>query len=233
MSETLQGPDLISAVEALLFGADRPITVDHLLRCLPEPRPDRGEVAVALGRVLERFGPGEGRGVTLEEADGRYQFRTTPNNAAYLAELTGLRPVKLSRAALETLAIVAYRQPVTRGEVERIRGVDSGGVVRALLERRLVRVAGRRDEPGRPMVYGTTQGFLDTFGLGSLDGLPSLREFTQLGDEDIEAVQELLADDPDVKKQVTFDEYAARQARDRVDAAVDERLAGPSAEEPS
>ncbi len=231
--ETLAGSALVAAVEALLFASDRALSPEHLRHCLPEPRPERQAVLDALQAVLARHAPGEGRGITLEQAEGRYQFRTTPENAGYLAELTGLRPVKLSRAALETLAIVAYRQPVTRGEIERVRGVDSGGVVRALLERKLVRVAGRRDEPGRPMVYGTTPTFLDTFGLGSLEGLPSLREFTQLGDEDIEAVQELLADDPTVKKQVTFDEYAARQARDRVDAAVDERLADPTAEEPA
>ena len=225
MPDPLSGVLLAAEVEALLFAADRPLTPGELLRVLPEPQPDRQQVLAAIEFLLERHGPDARRGFALVEIDGRLQFRTTEPTAGSVARLLGLRPVKLSRAALEALAIVAYKQPVSRGDVERVRGVDSGGVLRALLQRRLLRVAGRREEPGRPIVYATSQSFLDTFGLGSLDGLPSLREFTQLGDEDIEAVADLLTEPVDLKKQVTFDEYAKRVARDEVDSRVDERLA--------
>ncbi len=225
MPEPLSSDALLAQVEALLFAADRPITPGELLRVLPEPQPERDDVLAAIDALLLRHGEAGDRGFLLVEVEERFQFRTTSATAEAVGRLSGLRPVKLSRAALEALAIVAYKQPVTRGEVERVRGVDSGGVLRALIQRRLLRVAGRRDEPGRPIVYGTTQDFLDTFGLGALDGLPSLREFTQLGDEDIEAVADLLVAPDDLKKQVTFDEYAARVARDEVDARVDERLA--------
>jgi segregation and condensation protein B len=223
--EPLAGDALLAEVEALLFASERPISVGELLRVLPEPQPERDDVLACLDLLVRRHDEAPGRGFVLVEVEERFQFRTTAATAESVGRLSGLRPVKLSRAALEALAIVAYKQPVTRGEVERVRGVDSGGVLRALLQRRLLRVAGRRDEPGRPIVYATSQDFLDTFGLGSLDGLPSLREFTQLGDEDIEAVADLLTDPGDLKKQVTFDEYAARVARDEVDARVDERLA--------
>lgn len=225
MPEALVGDALAAQVEALVFAADRPLSPGELQRVLPEPQPEREAIEDALTELLERHSPADGRGFVLVEIEGRFQFRTTPTTSDSVGRLSGLRPVKLSRAALEALAIVAYKQPVTRGDVERIRGVDSGGVLRALLQRKLLRIAGRRDEPGRPIVYATSQGFLDTFGLGSLDGLPSLREFTQLGDEDIEAVAELVGEAPDLKKQVTFDEYAARVARDDLDARVDERLA--------
>lgn len=225
MPEPLRGEALVAEVEALLFAADRPLSPGELLRVLPEPQPEREAVLAAVDALLERHRGRPGRGFVLVDVEGRLQFRTTEATAGSVSRLLGLRPVKLSRAALEALAIVAYKQPVTRGDVERVRGVDSGGVLRALLQRRLLRIAGRREEPGRPIVYATSQSFLDTFGLGSLDGLPSLREFTQLGDEDIEAVADLLTEPLDGKKQVTFDEYAKRVARDEVDSRVDERLA--------
>jgi segregation and condensation protein B len=231
--ESLAGEALVAELEALLFAAPRPVSPGELLRVLPEPQPEREAVVQAIEFLTERHAPASERGFALVEAEGRFQFRTSEASSGSVGRLSGLRPVKLSRAALEALAIVAYKQPVTRGDVERIRGVDSGGVLRALLQRRLLRIAGRREEPGRPIVYATSQDFLDTFGLGALDGLPSLREFTQLGDEDIEAVADLLTEPQDLKKQVTFDEYAARVARDEVDARVDERLAERRPDAPS
>jgi segregation and condensation protein B len=114
---------------------------------------------------------------------GGYQIRTRAEFSGYLQQLQKQRPLRLSQAALDTLAIVAFKQPVTRGEVDGVRGVDSGGVLKSLLERRLLRIAGHREVPGRPMLYGTTRRFLEIFGLESLKQLPSLREVEALGAE--------------------------------------------------
>jgi segregation and condensation protein B len=129
-----------------------------------------------LGREYEELG----RAFEIWEVAGGYQLRTRPEYASYLRLLHRERPLRLSRAALETLAVVAYRQPVTRAEVEAVRGVEADAVIRSLLERQLVRVAGHREVPGRPMLYATTKRFLEVFGLGELDDLPTLREMEEL-----------------------------------------------------
>jgi segregation and condensation protein B len=120
------------------------------------------------------------RAFEIWEVAGGYQIRTRPEFAGYVKQLHQERPARLSRAALETLAVVAYKQPVTRAEVEHVRGVDAGAVLRSLLDRKLVRIAGHREVPGRPMLYGTTRRFLEVFGLERLDDLPTLREIEDL-----------------------------------------------------
>lgn len=215
---------LAGVLEAILFVADRPLTLDDLRAALEEDVSD-GLLLAALEAIEQRHSGGVqgGRGFRLLRQAFTWQFRTEPEAAPWLRVFTGLQPVKLSRAALESLAIVAWRQPCTRADVERVRGVDSGGVLRALLERGLVRVAGRRDEPGRPNVYGTTDLFLKAFGLGTLTDLPSLRQFSDLGDEDFEAATALM-DNDGLRGQVTFDEYAARRALSDLDEAADAHL---------
>jgi segregation and condensation protein B len=223
------GDELLTAiVEGILFAADKPLTADEVRGAVDHPGVTQAAVSRALGRLLERHRDAPDRGFRLVSLGERWQFRTTARVTEQVAAFTGLRPVKLSRAALETLAIVAYKQPCTRSDVERVRGVDTGGVLRALLDRKLLRIAGRRDEPGRPIVYATAQDFLDSFGLGSLADLPSLREFTQLGEEDLEAAEELLEG---ARRQVTFEEYAQRQVLGTLDEAVEQRL-GTSEHQP-
>jgi len=214
---------LVAAVEGLLFAADRPLSVPELRDAIGVEDLSERAVGLAVGRLAERHRDAADRGFTLVQTGERFQFRTTPRVTEPVAALTGLKPLQLSRAALEALAIVAYKQPCTRSDVERVRGVDSGGVIRALLDRKLLRIAGRRNEPGRPIIYATSRGFLDRFGLGSLGDLPSLREFTQLGAEDLEAAEDLL-DEVSGKQQVTFAEYATRRALSSLDDAVDRRL---------
>jgi segregation and condensation protein B len=120
---------------------------------------------------------------------GGFQLRTLPEFSPYLRQIQKTRPLRLSPAALETLSVIAYRQPVTRAEVEHVRGVDAGPVVRSLLERGLIRIAGHREVPGRPMVYATTRRFLEVFGLGKLGDLPALRDLAELDfDEETGAV---------------------------------------------
>jgi segregation and condensation protein B len=128
-------------------------------------------------------------GIVLHEVAGGWQLRTSPDNADFARRFLRVRPQRLTRAALETLAIVAYRQPVTRPEIEEIRGVDCGAVVKALLERRLVKILGKKEEPGRPILYGTTREFLEFFALKDLASLPTLREFHELSEEHRDIVE--------------------------------------------
>ncbi|MBW1879144.1 MAG: SMC-Scp complex subunit ScpB [Deltaproteobacteria bacterium] len=164
---------LVPEVEALLFAVAGPVTAKALATSLENATP--AEVAKALDLLRARCARSD-RGLELVEVAGGWQLRTDPRFATSVLSLLGGTPAKLSRAALEVLAVVAYRQPVTRAEIEALRGVNSGGVVRGLLERGMVRVAGRRDDPGRPLEYATTRHFLEVFSLPDLGALPSLKE---------------------------------------------------------
>jgi segregation and condensation protein B len=121
-----------------------------------------------------------GGGLVLEEVASGYQLRTPREHALYVRRLLAAKPPRLSRPLLETLAIVAYRQPVTRAEIEQLRGVDTGGVLDTLTERGLIKIAGRKDAPGRPIIYASTSEFLELFGLKDLESLPDLEEFREL-----------------------------------------------------
>jgi segregation and condensation protein B len=166
---------LMPVLEAVVFAAADPLPVRRI--CTVVDGATTAEVKAALAELQRRCA---GRGVRLVEVAGGWQFRTAPEQHEVVKRLFKERPFRLTRASIETLAVVAYRQPVTRAEVEAIRGVDVAGVLELLAERRLVRVAGRRDVPGRPLVYATTQEFLEMFGLKDLKSLPTLAE---LGDE--------------------------------------------------
>jgi len=168
---------LKSILESLLFVSDRPVTTRELGRAL---RTEERKVKTALEELARES---EGRGAVVAEVAGGWQLRSSPDNATWVQQWLQVRPVRLSRAALETLAIIAYRQPLTRPEVDDLRGVDCGGVLKLLLERGLVKIIGKKDEPGRPLLYGTTSAFLELFGLKSLRDLPTLRQFTELTDE--------------------------------------------------
>jgi segregation and condensation protein B len=135
-------------------------------------------------------------GFRLDEVAGGFAFRTSAAFAPFVRDMSLKKPVRMSRAQIETLAIVAYRQPITRPEIDDVRGVDSGPVLKALLERDLVRILGKKDEPGRPMLYGTTAQFLEFFGLRALSDLPTLREFTELSDESRRTYERELGEEP-------------------------------------
>lgn len=186
-------------VESLLFSSDKPQTARDIARAA---KIDKGRVQELIEVLVEET---KDRGVRLVEVSEGYAFRTNPAYSSYVREYLAQRPVRLSRAQLETLAIVAYRQPITRPEVDDIRGVDSGAVLKTLLERELVRILGKKDEPGRPMIYGTTPGFLDLFSLKSLRDLPTLREFTELS-EDSRAKFEMEIGEPAPEGPIEFPE---------------------------
>ena len=177
--------ELTPLVEALIFAADGPIKLERMAEALDL---DQAEILSAI-EVLQVDYAEHPRGFFMQEVSGGYQLRTRPEYADYLRKLGRSRPFKFSRPAMESLAIIAYRQPVTRSEVEYLRGVDSGSVLRTLLEKRLVRILGKKDVPGKPMIYGTTREFLELFGLPDLAALPTLREFSELApDEESGAV---------------------------------------------
>ncbi len=174
-----------TVVETLLFLAERPLGVDEI-RLATGLEPAR--IARALDQLSGHHREGVS-GIVLHEVAGGWQLRTSPDNADFARRFLRVKPQRLTRAALETLAIVAYRQPVTRPEIEEIRGVDCGAVVKALLERRLVKILGKKEEPGRPILYGTTREFLEFFALKDLASLPTLREFHELSEEHREIVE--------------------------------------------
>jgi len=164
-------------IEALVFASDKPHKASEIARLASAPVQ---QVKALLAELSETYAE---RGIVLSEIAGGWLFRTNAQFAPFVRELTSERPVRLTRAQVETLAIVAYRQPITRPEIDDIRGVDSGATLKLLLERDLVRILGKKDEPGRPLLYGTTTQFLAFFGLKSLRDLPTLREFTELSDD--------------------------------------------------
>jgi segregation and condensation protein B len=162
--------ELLAAVEALLFASGDPITVPALAEAIGR---GNDEVRSALRTLESRR---KGGGVVLERVAGGWQLRTAPRFSILIHRLLGTRPQKLSRPALEVLALVAYHQPIARPEIDRVRGVDSGGVIKSLLDRGLIRTAGRSEEPGRPLLYRTTSGFLELFSLPDLAALPTIAE---------------------------------------------------------
>jgi segregation and condensation protein B len=181
---------LKGVLEALIFASEHPLPAKELARIA---QADLKLVKTLLGELVEEY---HHRGFRLDEVANGYVFRTSPVFAPFVREQVQKKPVKMTRAQIETLAIVAYRQPITRPEIDEVRGVDSGAVLKSLLERELVRIIGKKDEPGRPMLYGTTGSFLEFFGLKSLGDLPTLREFTELTDESRRAYEREMGEEP-------------------------------------
>ena len=168
-------------VEALLFSSEKPLNAKDIHAVMPEiAMPDISSALKVLKYEFEAFG----RSFYLREISGGYQFRSRSDYSPYILKMLQASPTRLSRATMETLAIVAYKQPVLRQEVERIRGVDVGGVLKTLLEKGLIRIMGRKNLPGRPLVYGTTKKFLEVFDLKDLESLPKLKEIEALGIEE-------------------------------------------------
>ena len=172
---------LASVVEAVLLAAGRPVSVEQLLELFDElERPPDEDLVAALQQLQQSY---EGRGVELREVASGWRVQVRPQHADVVSRLWQERPSRYSRALLETLALIAYRQPITRGEIEDIRGVTvSTTIMRTLHERSWIRVVGHREVPGRPELLGTTREFLDYFGLRSLDDLPTLAELQDLDD---------------------------------------------------
>jgi segregation and condensation protein B len=164
-------------IESLIFVSDHVISAQQLGRIT---KTKVGDVREVLAELTVDY---ETRGIDLIEVNAGYQFRSSAASAAYVRVLVAQKPVRLTRAQLETLALIAYRQPITRPEVDDVRGVDSGSAIKVLLDRDLIKILGRKDDAGRPLLYGTTPFFLEFFGMNTMQELPTLREFTELSDE--------------------------------------------------
>lgn len=171
------GDELKSILESLIFVSNKPVTDRRLARAA---RVTVAEVRPALAELVDEY---RERGVQLHEIAGGYQFRSAGENGEFVKSFVAPKPIRLTRAQLETLAIVAYRQPITRPEIDEVRGVDSGSALGTLADRGLIKILGRKDEPGRPLLYGTSPRFLEFFGLSGLSDLPTLTEFSELTEE--------------------------------------------------
>lgn len=171
---------LVAAVEACLFAVGSPVTTMRLSLALGV---DQDEIEDAIDALRARLAS-RGAGLRVVEVAEGWQLRTDPLLATWVAAVRGGRPYRLSKPALETLAVVAFRQPVSKGAVDDVRGVDSGGVIKMLSERGLLKSAGHSDEPGRPLLYATTPQFLELFGMRTLADLPTLRDLLQLRGDD-------------------------------------------------
>lgn len=165
-------------IESLLFSSEKPLTVKDIKDCIPDT--DTKDIKSALA-VLEHDYEAMERSYDLKEVAGGYQFRSKPEYGSYILRMLQSTPNRLSRAAMETLAIVAYKQPILRHEVEKLRGVDVGGILKTLLEKDLVKIMGRKDLPGKPLIYGTTKRFLEVFDLKDIKDLPKMNEIKDFG----------------------------------------------------
>ena len=174
--------ELKRVIESLLFVHEHPLTVDNIVKIV-EDEAGKKEIKEILRELLAEY-EGMGRSFQLVEVDGGYQFRTKAAYARWIKNLRKVKPARLSQSALETLAIVVYRQPLVRAEIEHIRGVDSGWVLNSLLEKGLIKILGRKEVAGRPLVYGSSRRFLEIFGLRDLSALPTLQELNALREKE-------------------------------------------------
>jgi segregation and condensation protein B len=218
---------LKSILEAVLMASDEPVDMAELASLFgDEERPSNAEIGTALTELREEYAE---RGIQLKEVASGYRIQVREEVNPWVARLWEERPQRYSRALLETLALIAYRQPITRGDIEEVRGVSvRSSIIRTLQEREWIRVVGHRDVPGKPALFGTTKGFLDYFGLASLDDLPSLAEI-----KDMDSLEPELDlgdpgnDDPDAAEEETGEPESS--ARDDVETEATEET-GESAD---
>jgi len=173
----LQISDLEKAIESIIFVSERPVSLKELSKIFTDN--NKKELKSSISNLITEWGKLD-RGITLEEVSEGYQFRTKPEYSVFIAKFKAEKPFRLSRAALEVLSIIAYKQPITKIECDYIRGVDSSGVFGLLLERGYVKISGRKEVLGRPFIYETTDEFLETFGLKNLSDLPTLKELEEI-----------------------------------------------------
>ncbi|HBH87894.1 MAG TPA: SMC-Scp complex subunit ScpB [Syntrophaceae bacterium] len=172
--------DSKAIIEAIIFSSENPVPIDKIREILPDV--EKVEISRLLIELMDEYEKRSG-GFLLLEVAGGFQFRTRPDLGHWINKFLKGKPAILSRAAMETLAVVAYKQPALKSEIDRFRGVDSGSSLKGLLDRKLVRIMGRKDVPGRPIMYGTTKKFLEVFNLKDLSELPTMKEMKDLHEE--------------------------------------------------
>jgi segregation and condensation protein B len=175
----MQMEETKAIIEAIIFASESPLTVDKIREVLHEV--DRSEISRLVQDLINEYEKRRG-GFLLQEVAGGLHFRTRSDLSFWINKLMKAKQSMLTNAAMETLAVVAYKQPVVKSEIDRIRGVDVGSSLKGLLEKKLVRIMGRKDVPGKPIMYGTTKKFLEIFSLKDLSELPTLKELKDLQD---------------------------------------------------
>lgn len=195
ISSILDNPEKLQILEAMIFASGEPIGLDILASALDISQDELNLLVDELkNEISER-----NSSIQLISVGGKLQFRTAPKYSAYLQKLKEEKPRKLSNASLETLAIIAYRQPVTKHDIDTIRGVDVGPTIMTLLDRELVTIVGHKSTVGHPALYGTTEKFLEVFGLNTLGDLPTLRDITELATEiEEESIPESIDSQPEI-----------------------------------
>jgi segregation and condensation protein B len=177
-----------AVIEALIFASDTPLATERIRTFFPDV--EKTEIKEIIDQLVMEYLNRQG-GIYLQEVAGGFQFRTNPELSQWIKRLKTGKPHSISPQAMETLAIIAYRQPIVKSEIESIRGVDVGAPLKGLLEKKLIRIVGRKDVPGKPIIYGTTKKFLEVFNLKDIMDLPNIREMRELHQQEPEQ-QELL-----------------------------------------
>ena len=215
-----------AVIEALIFASDTPLSPERIRTVFPEV--EKTEIKEIIDQLASEYHDRQG-GIFLQEVAGGFQFRTNPDLGPWIKKLKTTKPQSLSPQALETLAIIAYKQPIVKSEIEDIRGVDVGGPLKGLLEKKLVRIVGRKDVPGKPIIYGTTRKFLEVFNLKDIMDLPNIRELKELhqqqelldpDQESSESEQETIVEEEAVAKQHD-DENAEENAEEKIEEVPD------------
>ncbi len=194
---------LKSVIESLMFVSEAILNLDRLSTIIEGV--EKKEILSAIEDLQSEYENQE-RGIRLVEVGGGYQLRTPKENTDWIRILFRSKAARMSKPTLETLAIVAYKQPITRGEIEHIRGVSVDGIIGTLLERQWVRIVGRKDVPGKPFLYGTTREFLELFNLKDLTGLPTLKELEEIAQPEIPEQESLPAEESKVDSNETSDQ---------------------------
>ena len=181
-----------AVIEALILASETPLVLEKI--CIILSGVEKSEIKEALEKLVLEYNERQG-GIYLQEVAGGFQFRTRPELSPWVKKLKSTKPHSLSPQAMETLAIVAYKQPIVKSEIESIRGVDVGAPLKSLLDRKLIRIVGRKDVPGKPIIYGTTRKFLEVFNLKDLMDLPNLRELKELNQQQEIVEQEIIEEE--------------------------------------
>ncbi|MDH5408105.1 MAG: SMC-Scp complex subunit ScpB [Gammaproteobacteria bacterium] len=224
----MEKEQLKPVLEAVLMASSQPLSVDALIKLFPEnEQPEKDDVNAALEEMVNEC---EGRSYELKEVRSGYRFQVRKDYADYVTRLWEEKPARYSRALLETIALIAYKQPITRGEIEAVRGVSvSSQIIKTLDERGWIKIVGHRDVPGRPSLYATTKEFLDYFNLKSLDDLPSLQEIRDI--DQINAELDLRLPDAEEQNQTEESDAAVINLEsDTADESVEEQNNPPTYE---
>ena len=206
-----------AVIEALIFASDTPLAPEKIRAVFPEV--EKTEIKEIIDQLVSEYNERQG-GICLQEVAGGFQFRTNPELSQWIKKLKSNKPHSLSPQTMETLAIIAYKQPIVKSEIESIRGVDVGAPLKGLLEKKLIRIVGRKDVPGKPIIYGTTRKFLEVFNLKDIMDLPNIRELKELHQQQELQQQELLEQEPESKPQQESEQEQEKEPEQKVEEEI-------------